>query len=82
MASDLYALNDSFHEVELQDTVPQSTNLCDACGKRYITKHGLKRHIQIRHEKNTNMKCHICQAVFTEKGHLQGHANAHHGIRP
>ena len=58
--------------------------MCDVCGKVYATNSGLSKHRAIKHndtEAATTLQCNVCNTKFTTKGHLQGHVNAHHGIK-
>ncbi|MCP9262394.1 hypothetical protein DINM_005786 [Dirofilaria immitis] len=52
---------------------------CNACGKKYIRKGGLTRHIKVIHENETKYKCDICDEQFAYRYILKDHINAHTG---
>lgn len=49
---------------------------CRICGKRYVAKGSMLRHI-ITHSGTKNFKCHLCNMAFTRKCILEMHMSTH-----
>ena len=52
------------------------------CGKEYASKFNLKRHVQVFHHRNKQVKCDICNKYFRVKQNLIEHSFIHSGIKP
>lgn len=79
------SLEESFHEVNESENPVPPEHMCHFCGKMYLTKPGLTRHVALKHDESstsTMLSCNICDAKFTTRGHLIGHINSHNNIRP
>ena len=52
--------------------------MCDACGKAFGMKQGLKEHYIIVHEKNGKLKCQHCQFTAPNNSRLRFHVQTVH----
>ncbi|CAG9325234.1 unnamed protein product [Blepharisma stoltei] len=52
------------------------------CGKSFITKFNLKRHVTSVHYKSKKFKCNYCFKSFSSKQNLDEHVFIHTGERP
>lgn len=52
------------------------------CGKTFITKFNLKRHVTSVHLKSKNFKCDYCCKTFSSKQNLDEHVFIHTGEKP
>ena len=46
---------------------------------------GLQKHLNSKHGAsggNMKLECQTCKLKFTTKGHLEGHVNSHHDLKP
>ena len=56
----------------------QKPYVCDACGKAFGMKQGLKEHYIIVHEKNGKLKCQHCQFTAPNNSRLRFHVQTVH----
>ena len=56
----------------------QKPYVCDACGKAFGMKQGLKEHYIIVHEKNGKLKCQHCQFTAPNNSRLRFHIQTVH----
>ena len=56
----------------------QKPYVCDACGKAFGMKQGLKEHYIIVHEKNGKLKCHQCNFTAPNNSRLRFHIQTVH----
>lgn len=54
-------------------------SVCDLCGKCFISKTALQRHVESRHPAETIAKCNECPEVFANNETLYEHMSKHHG---
>ena len=60
----------------------QKPYVCDACGKAFGMKQGLKEHYIIVHEKNGKLKCHQCNFTAPNNSRLRFHIQTVHEKNP
>ena len=66
--------------VNSSSAVKSQKHLCEACGKSYLSKRSLRRHVAI-HTGNRSL-CYICAKQFTNEYEVKRHIQAaHFGIR-
>ena len=51
---------------------------CDVCSKCFLTKGGLKEHVETVHEKKTNFTCEICGASYYRMKRIIPHMRKKH----
>ena len=57
-------------------------NLCNLCGKSFITKRQLDDHILVIHQ-GKPYKCHLCEATYERKANVKLHVKkVHQGWKP
>jgi len=52
---------------------------CKICGKKIVSKHGLKSHERYVHTMEPRYKCNVCNKMFKIKNHLKDHMASHTG---
>lgn len=60
-----------------QNPGPQ-INLCDFCGARFTRIGNLKRHVNLRHLNNVNIRCRLCGDNFNQLKEWKEHMNDRH----
>lgn len=55
---------------------------CTICYKSLSTRSNLTTHIKTVHEATKRFQCHLCEASFVRKAHMQRHVKLHEGTRP
>ncbi|KAK9509161.1 hypothetical protein O3M35_006539 [Rhynocoris fuscipes] len=55
---------------------------CHECGKSYLVKSSLERHIRVLHSYGNSLQCPQCEAKFPDKGALARHMYTHTGLKP
>ncbi|CAB1322616.1 unnamed protein product, partial [Coregonus sp. 'balchen'] len=55
--------------------------ICEVCGKRLATAHGLRRHRQLRHSEERPYTCDTCGQSFAMNFYLRKHMKIHMGER-
>ena len=51
--------------------------MCEACGKSYKSKYGLKLHIKSKHEKTFKHRCSVCNKAFNQTVQYRYHCLKH-----
>ncbi len=52
---------------------------CDLCGRGFISKHKVMKHLEIVHKQHQHHACHICGKSFKFEEYLQLHLKRHEG---
>ena len=59
---------------------PKMAHLCDACGKSYKYRQGLRAHVKAVHEKQ--FQCRICKKTMCDQRDIDSHMNGHTQSKP
>jgi KRAB domain-containing zinc finger protein len=69
-------------DAEIPVEVPAGTHKCQICGRLFVEKRRLERHVSVHDENRTrNFECTMCGAKFFEQCHLDSHVRTHTGER-
>lgn len=58
--------------------VKAESNQCELCEKTFVTRYGLLRHLEIKHDQGDPMACSVCGVMTKGKYHLWSHMGTKH----
>ena len=80
MFRDQSAINAHYNTAHSQPSRASGTHECDICGKKFVYKGDLKRHLSTAHGLGDvkTFQCDVCSRVFNKKGNLYAHMRKVH----